>query len=920
VKRAPKTDGAIEEDEISELLETLHRTGARLEELTGGEIDSVADRGGRTFLLRGVQEELRRVDASRQALILDGLPPHIALLDAGGAIEMVNESWRRFGRDNALHHPGNGIGVNYLDICDRAQGTGAEDAQAVAMGIRSVLGGRATSFTMEYPCHSPRQQRWFALTVTPLAEGRSGGAVVMHVNITERKRNEAEILSFGEAMDASSDGIYLVDRASMCFLHVNDTACRMQGMSRDELLARAPGDGLFTPRAELERIYDAIIESGTVAEPVEVLTKGPGGMPVWLELRRQAQRARDGWTIVTVARDVTERKQTALRLVRLNRVYAVLSRINALIVRVRNREELFEDSCRIAVEHGALSIAWIGLVNPDGTQLVPIAQSGADASFIPSIRDGYPLGEDANTMSAHALRDKAPVVSNDIRIGPAFRHSAVRIQQGIRSIAVLPLVVSGVAAGVLALYSTEVNFFDAEEMVLLTELAGDIAHAMDHIDKQDRLDYLAYYDPLTELANRSLFMERLAQHMRGAETNGHSLALFMVDIARFKGINDSLGRAAGDELLRQMAAWMARNTGDASLLARLGADHFAVMLPKVNPTGSVVHLLEGTMRALLAHPFHLQDAVFRIDVRVGAAIYPEDGPDADGLLRNAEAALKQAKARGDRFLFFHKDMGGTATDKLTIENQLRQALEKEEFVLHYQPKLELLGGRITGVEALIRWNDPRTGLVPPARFIPILEETGLIHDVGRWAMQQAIGDYQRWKAAGLRAVRVAVNVSPLQMRQDSFVEEISQAFDRHPLARDGLELEITEGVLMQNVRNSITTLQAVRATGTTIAIDDFGTGFSSLSYLSKLPVDTLKIDRSFVVEMTETPAGLALVATIINLAHALRLTAVAEGVETEEQARLLRLLKCDEMQGFLRARPMPVAELEAKWLTAPALA
>ena len=452
----------------------------------------------------------------------------------------------------------------------------------------------------------------------------------------------------------------------------------------------------------------------------------------------------------------------------------------------------------------------------------------------------------------------------------------------------------------------------------MTELADNIAFAIDHIDKQERLDYLAYYDALTGLANRSLFLERVAQYMRSAVSGGHKLALYLIDLERFKNINDSLGQAAGDALLRQVAEWLTHNVGDASLLARVGADHFAVVLPEVKHEGDVARLLEKTIEAFLEHPFHVNDAVFRIAAKFGVALFPDDGANADTLFKNAEAALKKAKASGDRYLFYTQKMTAMVAGKLTMENQLRQALDKEEFVLHYQPKVNLLSGKLTGAEALIRWNDPRTGLlVPPVQFIPILEETGLIHEVGRWALRKAIADYLRWRTAGLPAVRIAVNVSPLQLRHRGFIAEIEQAIGIDAQAVAGLELEITENMIMEDVKQSIASLQAIRAMGVSIAIDDFGTGFSSLGYLSKLPVDTLKIDRSFVTDMTAGPQGLALVSTIINLAHSLKLNVVAEGVETEEQSRLLRLLNCDEMQGFLFSKPVPCEIFETKYLASP---
>jgi EAL domain-containing protein (putative c-di-GMP-specific phosphodiesterase class I) len=288
--------------------------------------------------------------------------------------------------------------------------------------------------------------------------------------------------------------------------------------------------------------------------------------------------------------------------------------------------------------------------------------------------------------------------------------------------------------------------------------------------------------------------------------------------------------------------------------------------------------------------------------------------DADALFRNAEAALKNAKSGSERCLFYAHSMNERVAEKLALENQLRQALENDEFLLHYQPKMELTTGKMIGCEALIRWRDPRTGLVPPGQFVPILEETGLIFEVGRWALRQALADGLRWRLAGLPAVRVAVNVSPLQLRNRGFIGELQQLIAGDGQAAAGIELEITEGMIMDDVKYTFAALQEIRAMGITIAIDDFGTGFSSLSYLGRLPVDTLKIDRSFVNDMTSGPVGLALVSTIITLAHSVQLKVVAEGVETEEQSRLLRLLGCDQAQGFLFSKAVPVEMFEAKFL------
>ena len=375
-------------------------------------------------------------------------------------------------------------------------------------------------------------------------------------------------------------------------------------------------------------------------------------------------------------------------------------------------------------------------------RIVPVASAGVDDDLLTAVNvhvsssGGVPDGQ---TTFAQAIRERKALVSNVSPDNPTVMFG----RKSAGSMAVLPLIVANEGVGVLALYAEEAGFFDGEEMKLLTELAGDIAFAMDHIEKAEKLNYLAYYDVLTGLANRSLFLDRVAQYLRSAVSDGHKLAVFLIDLERFKNINDSLGRPAGDALLRQVAEWLTRDAGDANFVARLGADHFATVLPQVKQEDDGARLLEESIKGFMDHPFRLNDAVFRVAIKVGVAVFPGDGADADTLFRNAEAALKKAKAGGERYLFYTQTMTAAVAGRLTLENQLRQALDKGEFVLHYQPKVNLARGKMTSAEALIRWNDPRTGLVPPGRFIPVLEETGLIHEVGRWALRQAIEDYLR---------------------------------------------------------------------------------------------------------------------------------------------------------------------------------
>jgi diguanylate cyclase (GGDEF)-like protein len=624
-----------------------------------------------------------------------------------------------------------------------------------------------------------------------------------------------------------------------------------------------------------------------------------------------------GWI---VRRHQKQRRHAELELRRLNRLYGMVSGINALAIRVRDRDDLFRNFCQIAVEQGEFLMAWIGVIHRADNKLVPMAWAGFDEASMIAIRTLF-AGSDGDlqgkTLAARTIREKMPVIVNNVQTDKNLVFGKMHTDAGVRSIAMLPLMIADKVIGVFVLYTDNPEFFDAAGMKLLAELAGNFAFAMDYIEKQERLDRYAYYDALTGLANRSLFLDRVTQHIAAAASAGHKLAVFVFDLERFKNFNDSLGRPAGDALLIQVAEWLAQKSGNVSLTARVGADQFAVVMPVVTYEGDVLEVLERRLAAFLSHPFRVNDVVYRIAAKVGVVMFPDDGADADTLFKNAEAAVKKAKVGGDRYLFYAQKMNETTPGTLGIENRLRQALDRDEFVLHYQPKVNMATGKLTGAEALIRWNDPKGALVLPGRFIPILEDTGLIHAVGRWALHRAMQDFQHWRSSGLPAVRISVNVSALQLRNRNFVADIEEAIGITPGAAAGLELEITESLIMEDVNHSIVSLLAIRALGVTIAIDDFGTGFSSLAYLSKLPVDTLKIDRSFVADMISGAGGMTLVSVIINMAHALKLNVVAEGVETEEQQRQLRLMRCDEMQGYLFGKPVPIDMFEKKYLMAP---
>ena len=737
-------------------------------------------------------------------------------------------------------------------------------------------------------------------------------------DITERKKAqqslaESESLK-GAILESSLDGLITIDHQGN-IVEFNPAAEAMFGISRERALGKPMAEAIIPPRLRDAHHrgfahYLATGEGPILGKRLELEAIRADGTEFPIELAITAIKSQSGTLFTGFIRDITARKESEEKIHHLNRVYAVLSGINALIVRVRDRNELFQGACRIAIEAGQFPMAWIGVVDSDTKRVKPVAWGGEAEKFLASAP--LSMSEDSAAgrgMSGRVIKEKRPVIANDIQNDPRAQMREQCKERGIGSLVMLPLIVRGEGIGLLALYAKEVAFFDDEEMKLLVELAGDVSFALDHIEKEEKLDYLAYYDSLTGLANRSLFHERLMQYVSAAQNDKSMLALAVVDVDRFKTINDTLGRQAGDELLRQIAGRIENHAGPVRM-ARISADRFAIVRSGVSSESEVARLIEEWLSECFGPPYLVSGAELRVSAKAGIALFPNDGADADALFQNAEAALKKAKATGDRYLFHTQQMTERIGEKLALENKLRQAVEREQFVLHYQPQVDTVTRRIEGVEALIRWQSPELGLVPPLQFIPLLEETGLILEVGAWALRRAVLDHRTWTERGLPAPRIAVNVSPIQLRKRDFVASVEEAM-RLGSVPPGIDLEITESLVMEDIEANMKKLEAVRVLGASIAIDDFGTGYSSLAYLAKLPVNSLKIDRSFIITMLRDPAIMTLVSTIISLAHSFNLKVVAEGVDAEEQAEVLKRFGCDGMQGFLFSKPVSFDEMTA---------
>lgn len=476
-------------------------------------------------------------------------------------------------------------------------------------------------------------------------------------------------------------------------------------------------------------------------------------------------------------------------------------------------------------------------------------------------------------------------------------------------------IVRGDGSGLTVEQQADVVFGDNDVPLRMIGTVQDISERK---RTERQIHQLAYYDSLTGLPNRDLFRERSERALRGAKRNRQKIALIFLDLDEFKYINDTLGHDAGDELLCEIAGYLAQSIRASDILAkpqtegateaslsRLGGDEFTIMLPDLEEV-ELAARVAGRVLEQLRRPMKIQGKEFFVTGSMGISVYPDDGDSVDTLLKNADIAMYHAKQSGkNSFRFYAKHMDERVQLRLSMEGRLKRALEKEEFALHYQPKVEIETGKIIGVEALLRWNNPEMGQVSPAQFIPVAEETGMIVPIGEWVLYDACRRAQQWREDGLVPVDMAVNLSGHQFRRGGLVQLVGRVLDDTHLAAASLELELTEGMIMENVEDAVGILTQLKEMGLKLSVDDFGTGYSSMAYLKRFPLDILKIDRSFVQDITTDANDATIIRAIIALARGLNLTSIAEGVETEEQLQFLRRHGCDQIQGYLISRPVP---------------
>jgi diguanylate cyclase (GGDEF)-like protein len=602
------------------------------------------------------------------------------------------------------------------------------------------------------------------------------------------------------------------------------------------------------------------------------------------------------------------RGEQEMRLERMTRSYRMLSSTTAAILRLRSRNELLDEVCRVVAAQGGYANVAINLMGADAQTLRCSAISGTGVTAtLESALLLLETDEEYLNLARASMQTRTPIVINDIGRDNAV--NALRWQgYGWQSIAAFPLLVDDSPVGTLALFSAQRGVFDDAETKILVELVANLCFALQYFEKDDAVHFLAYFDSLTGLAKRHLFCQRLTRQLEADSSAISPLTTFVLDIQKLGAINDSLGRYVGDRLIEKVAARLKTSLKTTESVAYLGGGTFAFVVTGKRGVDDTAEFMQLLSSQLFPQAFKFGDVELRPAIRVGMAFYPEDATTAEALVQNAETALQSARETNEKCVRYQR-VSQLRSGNIAFEARLASALDQEAFFLHYQPKIDIASGHLIGFEALLRWRDSERGLVPPNVFVPLLERSGAIVEVGEWAMQQAVRDLQAWKAVGCPPTRIAVNVSPHQLRQQSFVDHVLSSLKPLAGCADRVDIEITESMLMQDIELSIGKLSRLREAGMKVAIDDFGTGYSSLRLLGRLPIDTLKIDRCFIEGTAEMPNVTTLVGTIISLAHALDMQTVAEGVETQEQLAMLRMMDCDQAQGFYLGRPAPSAKI-----------
>ena len=885
------------------------------------------------------------------------------VLDGNGTILAANRAWHELAFAGGAALNATGVSANYFATC-RFDGPADEHVNAVERGILDVLDGRQQSFAYEYPCASNLTKRWFCARITRFIGAGSGRVVVVHEDVTAKRQAEIRAVRSLRMYSALSAANGVIARAEsqedmvqqVCNIAVQLGEFRLVAVR----LVHQPSEMLVTVAFSGE-------DQGYFAENrISLKEDHPdGGGPIAVALRagREAvvqdlanemvERPALGYfaragirssatfplffdgevigafstysehpdifepQLLDLLRDLAHDISLGLKnfahdAKRVASEYSLrrhvtradlLMRLGSSAFGEQSAGQLMVDSVKLACETLGFGFGLILELAPDGYGLLPRVTHGLSVGQ-PTVHNM--LLENSGEVG-EAFSRQEPVVVENFSAEGRFSRSRVAVDLAANSAIAVAIPGQSTPYGVLAIYDVDPRTITLEDFQFLRSIANHVAAAIHRDHAAEHAAHAAQFDAATGLPNQQLFRDRLGQAVILAKRKDRATAVLYISLNRFKVVNETFGHRVGDRLLTDVARRLAHSIRSGDSIGRLEGDVFGVVLADLAKVEDAT-LATKNVIAMLDRPFILQEENFFVTVSIGIALYPGNGEDPDTLLKNACTAMHRVKEQtGSGYEFYTAQMNTRSVERLRVEAELRAALDRAEFELFYQPKIDIATGKISGAEALLRWRHTERGLVPPNEFIAILEETGLMLPVGTWVLKTACEQIQSWTQAGLVVPHLSVNVSPRQFQQADFAAHAAGVILASGVDARLVELEITESMLMVDPEHAANELKELQKLGVEVSVDDFGTGYSSLSYLKRFPLNTLKIDIAFIRDTCTDPDSAAITLAIINLAHNLRLKVVAEGVETEPQFNFLARHGCDQLQGYLFSRPVEAA-------------
>jgi len=841
-------------------------------------------------------------ELARYQIALENVSHGVCFFDAQSRLVLCNRRYLEIYRLEEAEPP---IGATLREIVER----------------RAAVGTCPTSVD-DYLANSPHRDpaKNPRFRTVELKDGRTiriyhhpmpdGGWVSTHEDISAlqaTQRTAAERISLQALIDCVPDYLWVKDLESRFVVANRAVAADCGCATPSDLIGLSDFDVHAEKKAEDFRKAELrILKTGEPMIDREESIIDPSGAEKWFLSTKIPMRNDTGEVsgLVGIARDITSRKLAdALRdgQTEILEMIATGARLASVLDRVVRL---------IETQYSGL-VGAVFLLDPDRNRFL----SGAAPNLAPSLAaalEGLPIGPEAGPCGV-AAQQMRPVFVADLTDDPTWAQCREIVERhGLRSCWATPIQANkGAVLGVLAIFSKSPRSPTSDEMRLVSLATRISGIAIERKQAEDRITFMANHDVLTGLPNRALLEDRISQAIRYAERYDRWASILLVDLDDFKLVNDSLGHHAGDALLKIAAKRILRCVRETDTVVRLGGDEFALLLFDQPKSPETLAATAQKIGAAIAEPVHLDGTTVRITSSIGIASYPNDGEQQKVLLSNADAAMYRAKeAGGGGFKFYTPEMNMRIQEKLLLQEELRSAILSREFVLHYQPQVDLRTGKVLATEALIRWNHPTKGLLSPDKFIPLAEDTGLIVAVGDWVLNEACRQNKAWQEAGLKPMTVCVNVSARQFREKNLVESVENALRASGLKAQYLELELTESLVMQDVQQALATMKLLQKLGVQLSIDDFGTGYSSLSALKTFPVVRLKIDKSFIRELPHDEHDKAVTTAVISLGQKLNMRVIAEGVETEAQVTFLKENNCDEVQGYRFCRPSPAAKIE----------